>query len=119
MALNGSFTIFYIIGEVHGTSGSEWSALPGLVGVTHVFTSPTEVCDNCGKQEHQAQLVTSTSPITSLLIDYVEIGELASMEPVDVEPFLVKNLKWRIQTVSCNIRGEGKEDTVFVMLILW
>lgn len=100
LALNGSFTIFYIIGDVHGTSGAEWSTLPGFAGVTHVFASPTEVCDNCGKHEHQAHLVTSTSPITSLLIDYVEMGRLASMEAGDVEPFLIKNLKWRIQTAS-------------------
>lgn len=100
LALNGSFTIFYIVGNVDGTSGADWSTLPGFAGVTHVFASPTEVCDNCGKQEHQAHLVTSTSPITSLLIDYVEKGQLASMEAKDVEPFLVKNLKWRVQTVS-------------------
>lgn len=100
LALNGSFTIFYIVGNVDGTSGADWSTLSGFAGVTHVFASPTEVCDNCGKQEHQAHLVTSTSPITSLLIDYVEKGQLASMEAKDVEPFLVKNLKWRIQTVS-------------------
>lgn len=100
LALNGSFTIFYIVGDVDGTSGADWSTLPGFAGVTHVFASPTEVCDNCGKQEHQAHLVTSTSPVTSLLIDYVERGQLASMEAQDVERFLVKNLKWRVQTVS-------------------
>lgn len=107
MALNGSFTIFYIIGDVHGTSGADWSTLPGLAGVTHVFASPTEVCDNCGKQEQQAHLVTSTSPITSLLIDYVESGRLASMEATDVESFLVENLKWRVQTVSNAPGGAG------------
>lgn len=100
LAMNGSFTIFYIVGDVGGTSGTDWSTLPGFAGVTLVFASPTEVCDNCGKQGHQAQLVTSTSPITSLLIDYVEKGGLASMEAKDVESFLIENLKWRVQTVS-------------------
>lgn len=107
MALNGSFTIFYIVGDVTGASGADWAKLPGLAGTTHVFASPNEACDNCGKQEHQAHLVTSTSPITSLLLDYVEAGRLASMEARDVEPFLVKNLKWRIQTVSFPLRGTG------------
>lgn len=98
--MNGSFTIFYIIGEVAGDSGQEWSRLPGFVGATHIFTAPREACDNCNQQEQQAQLVTSTSPITSLLLDYVENGSLNSMELDDVKPFLVKNLKWRAQTVS-------------------
>lgn len=88
-----------MVGKVEGNSAADWSTLPGLAGVTHVFTSPVEACDHCGKQEQQAQLVTSTSPITSLLIDYVETGKLASMEAKDVELFLIKNLKWRVQTV--------------------
>ncbi|MCJ1439065.1 hypothetical protein MMC27_008456 [Xylographa pallens] len=98
MAMNGSFTIFYIIGDVTGHSGLEWSELPGFFGVTHVFAAPKEACDHCGKQEEQAQLVTSTSAMTSLLLDYVETGKLNSMESADVEPFLVKHLKWRVQT---------------------
>lgn len=109
LALNGSFTIFYVVGDVEGTSGADWSTLPGFAGVTHVFASPAEVCDNCGKQEHQAHLVTSTSPITSLLIDYVEKGRLTSMEAKDVEPFLIKHLKWRVQTVGLSFwLGEGQ-----------
>ncbi|MCJ1284989.1 hypothetical protein MMC26_004326 [Xylographa opegraphella] len=98
MALNGSFTIFYIIGEVTGTSGREWTELPGFFGLTHVFAAPKEACDNCGRQEDQARLVTSTSAMTSLLLDYVETGKLQSMASTHVEPFLVKNLKWRVQT---------------------
>ncbi|KAF9772953.1 hypothetical protein IL306_009291 [Fusarium sp. DS 682] len=100
MALNGSYTIFYIIGDVDGESGQEWSTLPGFVGVSHIFTSRTEVCNNCAGQEEQAQLVTSTTSITSLLLDYANAGKLGSMNPDDVKPFLVKNLKWRVQTVD-------------------
>ncbi|KAH7178750.1 common central domain of tyrosinase-domain-containing protein [Fusarium sp. MPI-SDFR-AT-0072] len=100
MALNGSYTIFYIIGDVDGQSGVEWSSLPGFVGVSHIFTSSTDVCENCADQEQQAQLVTSTTPITSLLLDYAKIGQLGSMGADDVEPFLIKNLKWRVQTID-------------------
>lgn len=103
MAMNGSYTIFYIIGDVDGQSGQEWSFLPGFVGVSHIFTAPTEACDNCGRQEEQAKLVTSTTAITSLLLDYANAGQLGSLNPEDVEPFLVKNLKWRVQTVSTSI----------------
>lgn len=98
--MNGAFTIFYIIGNVTGDSGQDWSKLPGFVGVNHVFAAPREACDNCGNQEEQAHLVTGTTPMTSLLLDYVINGSLNSMEVEDVKPFLVKNLKWRAQTVS-------------------
>ncbi|CVL09423.1 related to tyrosinase precursor (monophenol monooxygenase) [Fusarium proliferatum] len=100
MALNGSYTIFYIIGDVDGHSGMEWSSLPGFVGVSHIFTSSTEVCENCADQERQAQLVTSTTPMTSLLLDYAKTGQLGSLAPEDVERFLIDNLKWRVQTID-------------------
>lgn len=100
MAANGSFTVFYIIGDVDGDSGREWAFNPGFVGVSHIFASPKEACDNCGRQDQQAKIVTSTTPITSLLLDYVKIGKLQSLDPEEVKPFLVKKLKWRIQTVS-------------------
>jgi tyrosinase len=100
MAMNGAFTIFYIIGEVTGASASGWVGLPGFVGLNHVFAAPREACDNCGRQEEQATKVTDTSPITSLLLDYVISGGLESMEARHVRPFLVRNLKWRVQTVG-------------------
>ncbi|KAF5983153.1 tyrosinase precursor (monophenol monooxygenase) [Fusarium bulbicola] len=100
MALNGSYTIFYIIGDVDGHSGMEWSSLPGFVGVSHIFTSSSEICENCADQERQVQLVTSTTPMTSLLLDYVKTRQLGSLAPEDVERFLIDNLKWRVQTID-------------------
>jgi hypothetical protein len=38
--------------------------------------------------------------LTSLLLDYVEMGALQSMKPEHVNHFLVRNLKWRIITVG-------------------
>ncbi|KAF4334818.1 tyrosinase precursor (monophenol monooxygenase) [Fusarium beomiforme] len=115
MALNGSYTIFYVIGDVDGESGQEWSTLPGFVGVSHIFTAPTEACENCARQQEQTHLVTSTTPITSLLLDYANAGKLGSMSPEDVEPFLVKNLKWRVQTIDGKVidpRDLDKDHTM-------
>ncbi|CAJ0543941.1 Ff.00g040030.m01.CDS01 [Fusarium sp. VM40] len=74
-------TIFSIIGDVQGQSGEEWSSLHGFV-------------------DEQRQLVTSTTPITSLLLNYAQIGKLDSMDEDNVKQFLVKNSKWRVQTVA-------------------
>lgn len=100
MLANGSYTIFYIIGDVQGQTRAEWSSLPGFVGVSHILAAPTNVCENCANQDQQGQLVTSTTAITSLLLDYVQIGKLNSMGENDVKQFLIDNLKWRVQTVS-------------------
>jgi tyrosinase len=72
---------------------------PSFAGLNHVFTSPTEICDNCGLAEQQHKLISSTSPITSMLLDYAETGQLASLRPEHVKPFLIKKLKWRVVAV--------------------
>lgn len=102
MLANGTFTIYYIIGDVEGQTGQEWSALPSFAGVSHILAAPANVCDNCASQEEERQLVTSTTPITSLLLDYVQVGKLSDMEEDNVKQFLIENLKWRVQTVSEN-----------------
>ncbi|KAF5723958.1 tyrosinase precursor (monophenol monooxygenase) [Fusarium mundagurra] len=100
MFANGSYSIFYIIGDVQGQSAAEWSSLPGFVGVSHILAAPKSICENCASQDETKQLVTSTTPITSLLLDYVQIGKLSNMEEDNVKQFLIDNLKWRVQTVA-------------------
>ncbi|KAG5799174.1 hypothetical protein H9Q69_001806 [Fusarium xylarioides] len=100
MFANGSYSIFYIIGDVEGRSAAEWSSLPGFVGMSHILAAPKSICENCASQDETKQLVTSTTPITSLLLDYVQIGKLSNMEEDNVKRFLIDNLKWRVQTVA-------------------
>ncbi len=73
---------------------------PTMAGLSHIFAAPVEACDNCGRQRLQAHLVTSTAPITPMLLDYVKIRELEDLTPEKVKEFLVKMLKWRVVDVS-------------------
>ena len=66
----------------------------------HIFASTPELCDNCGEQEDDYLLVTDTAVITPMLKDYVKTGQLSDLTPANVVPFLAKNLKWRVVTVS-------------------
>ncbi|KAF5693620.1 tyrosinase precursor (monophenol monooxygenase) [Fusarium denticulatum] len=110
MLANGTYTIYYIIGDVQGQTGQEWSTLPGFAGLSHILAAPASVCENCANQEEQAQLVTSTTAITSLLLDYVQIGKLSNMEEDSVKKFLVDNLKWRAQTVAGEVLNPRDMD---------
>ncbi|KAF5591026.1 tyrosinase precursor (monophenol monooxygenase) [Fusarium subglutinans] len=110
MLANGTYTIYYIIGEVQGQTGQEWSSLPGFAGLSHILAAPANVCDNCASQEEQGQLVTSTTAITSLLLDYVQIGKLSSMGEDDVKKFLIENLKWRVQTIAGEVLNPRDMD---------
>ena len=100
LALNGSFTIYYFIGKFDSQNVDDYALQPTMAGLNHVFTSSKEACDNCGNQAEQGHLISGTNPITPMLLDYVKIGELPDISPVNVVPFLVKNLKWRIVPVS-------------------
>lgn len=99
MALNGSFTIYYFIGNFTEDNARDYALQPTMAGLNHVFTSTREACDNCGDQMDEGHLVTDTNPITPMLLDYIEIGQLADLTPANVVPFLIKNLKWRVVTV--------------------
>ncbi|KAF5719305.1 tyrosinase precursor (monophenol monooxygenase) [Fusarium globosum] len=110
MLANGTYTIYYIIGDVQGQTGQEWSSLPGFAGLSHILAAPASVCENCANQEEQAQLVTSTTPITSLLLDYAQIGKLSNMEEENVKKFLIDNLKWRAQTVAGEVLNPRDMD---------
>ena len=102
LALNGSFTIYFFIGGTPPATvdTSEYISYSTLAGTSHIFAAPTEACDNCGNQQRQAHLVTDTSAITPILLDYVEIGRLTDLRAQNVKPFLVKNLEWKVATVS-------------------
>ncbi|KAH7403824.1 hypothetical protein BKA64DRAFT_461089 [Cadophora sp. MPI-SDFR-AT-0126] len=99
-AANGPFTIYFFLslsGELT-TDPNNYSQSPYLAGINHVFAAPREVCSNCGDLEAAGQLASDTSPITPLLLDYVDIPDngLESLRPEHVKPFLVKYLRWRV-----------------------
>lgn len=102
MALNGAFTIFYFVNDSSAPipADSNYILEPTLAGLTHIFAAPETLCDNCGRQDQQATIVTNTVPITSLLLDYVKKGRLESLRPEHVKPFLIRGLKWRVVSVS-------------------
>lgn len=99
MALNGGYTVFYFLGDIPADP-TQWLTAPTMAGIKNVFAAPVAACDNCGRHEAQAHLISDTDPITSYLFYHIYQNELASMEPEDVKPFLVKNLKWRVLKVS-------------------
>lgn len=100
MALNGSFTIFYFIGNFNKDDAAQFGLQPTMAGINHVFTSSREACDNCGMHDDEHHLISGTKVITPMLLDYIEIGDLADLSPANVVPFLIANLKWRIVDVS-------------------
>ena len=103
LELNGSFSIDYFIGPKGGAITvlpQDYSLAPTLAGSTYIFSSPREVCESCQTQQEHGHLVSDTTPVTPILMDYVKIKQLKSLEPEHVKPFLTDRMRWRVQTVS-------------------
>lgn len=101
---NGPFTIYFFLsrkGEVAGDA-STFAQSPFLAGVNHLFVASSNACDNCGDLGAQGQISSETTPITPLLLTYLDLPDngLESLRPEHVKPFLVNYLRWRVVFVS-------------------
>ncbi|KAK4182242.1 hypothetical protein QBC35DRAFT_186135 [Podospora australis] len=100
-AANGPFTIFFFLALPENTIAdhpSKYASSPYLAGTHKIFASLREGCDNCAQAEAAGKLSVSTTPITSLLLQYRDLqdNELESLRPEHVKPFLEKYLRWRV-----------------------
>lgn len=99
-ALNGSFFIHVFLGDFNPDPFT-WSFEPNLVGTHCIFVNDpsTTQCGKC-KQDHANDLqVTGAIPLTTALLDAIHAGSLASLDRADVEPYLRKNLHWKVTRV--------------------
>ncbi|KAG9672204.1 Di-copper centre-containing protein, partial [Aureobasidium melanogenum] len=92
-AMNGSYAVYVFLGNVSTNSTEELQLSHNLVGTYSVFSNMPS--DN----NHMANMdlkITGTVPLTTSLLGKYESGELQSMLPVHVEPYLRKNLQWTV-----------------------
>ncbi|KAI9775145.1 MAG: hypothetical protein M1839_001396 [Geoglossum umbratile] len=111
-ALNRSFFVHIFIGEFDPEPFS-WSFEPKLVGSHCVFVNDpgTTECSKCKDDEAKQIQVTASIPLTTTLIDCVKAHELRSLSPEEVEPYLVKNLHWRVTLLDdTHVRREDTPD---------
>lgn len=86
--LNGSFAVYAFLGTPPASrSAVDWLLADSLVGSHGFFSNP-------GMMSHMA--VTGAVPLTSALQAQVAAGNLASMQVVDVVPYLQANLVWSV-----------------------
>ena len=122
--MDGDFTVIYFIGPFDDADPSKWQKEPTLAGINHVFVGSVKACANCKRQAEASDLSSSTTPITPILMDYIDCkpkdGQteptgtkglaLQSMEPAHVTEFLKKNLRWRVVKVRLKFLFVGKGE---------
>lgn len=91
-ALNSTFFIDLFLGDLPSDT-TTWAYASNLVGTMSVFAYPGGAMAG---MDMSAGHTSGTIPLTSALVQKVGSGELASLEPKDVEPYLLKNLHYGI-----------------------
>ncbi|CAK7214717.1 hypothetical protein SCUCBS95973_002228 [Sporothrix curviconia] len=91
-ALNSTFFIDLFLGD-RPSDTTTWAYTSSLVGTMSVFAAPGGAMAG---MDMSAGHTSGTIPLTSALVQKVAAGELASLEPIAVEPFLFENLHYGI-----------------------
>lgn len=95
-AMGSSYGVYIFMGNYTANS-TGWGTDPNLVGVHGVFAN----MKNNGslamlRRRGMGNLKgTGSIPLTTMLINKVATGQLASLSPEDVEPYLTRSLDWR------------------------
>jgi tyrosinase len=91
-ALGGASSISFFLGGDAPRDLHDWASAPNHVGTMGVFAAAKFSSPGQPAMDHDVP-VSGTVPLTAALVKKVAAGELASLEPRDVELYLRENLK--------------------------
>lgn len=103
--LSQTFRVLVFLGEFN-PDPKTWPLEHNLVGrFTVLGRAPNTECAKCKTDQENELVVTGTVPLTTALLGEIVAGRLASLKTEDVEPYLAKNLHWRVTMFN----GEEKD----------
>ena len=100
-ALNSTFFIDLFLGD-RPSDSTTWAHASNLVGTMSVFAAPAGAMTG---MDMSAGHTSGTIPLTSALVQKVAAGELASLEPIVIEPYLLQNLHYGIIMTDGTVVG--------------
>ncbi|KAF4551338.1 Tyrosinase-like protein 9 [Elsinoe fawcettii] len=90
--VNGTYGIYVFLGEP-SANAADWGTSDKLVGMHGVTANFNGEANGMNQMD---VLVTGSVPLTDKLVDKCDSGELASLEPSVVEPYLEEAMQWRV-----------------------
>jgi tyrosinase len=116
-ALNAPFFVHIFLGTFNPDPAS-WSFDPNLVGIHFISVKGLSAITNspCGDCDPD-QMVSGTIPLTHALLKYVSNGDVKSLEPNDVTPFLSQNLKYRITLTNDTEVGNADVPSLKISVV--
>jgi tyrosinase len=94
--LNQTFQVFVFLGDF-SPDPKTWPFERTMVGRFTVLGRKSDTpCSKCADDMLDDLVVTGTVPLTAALLQDIVDGQVPSLDEADVEPYLVKNLHWRV-----------------------
>jgi tyrosinase len=106
-ALDGASSINFFLGGDVPRDPHDWTSAPNHVGTMGVFAAAARHSSPGQPAMDHDVPVSGTVPLTAALVKKVAEGELASLEPRDVEPYLRENLKKVVLGPKGEVVGAG------------
>lgn len=109
-AMNASFLIHLFFGSIP-QDPSSWDFAPSLVGTLGIFAG------NNTRPNMPSQRIAGTVPLTSAMVALVSSGDLHSLDPSDVEPFLRQYLGFRVALNDGSAVEPGSVDGLLISIV--
>lgn len=93
-AMNGSYAIYIFLGN-YSSNPSDWPLEENLVGTHAVFANLANE-EALAKRMSADLKITGAIPLTTMLVNKVADGTIASLDPDVVEAYLTSQLDWRV-----------------------
>ena len=94
--LDQTFRVMVFLGDFNQDPHT-WTYEHNLIGsMTALDRTPTTKCSKCQADRIRDLVITGQVSLTHALLQDVVDGKLASLKSNDVEPYLEKNLHWRV-----------------------
>ena len=103
-ALEQTYRVMIFLGDFNPNPHT-WTFERNLIGtMTALDRTPTTKCSKCQADHIRNVVITGQVSLTQALLQDIVDGKLASLHSSDVEPYLVKNLHWRV------LKNDGTEE---------
>lgn len=115
--LSQTFRVLVFLGDFNPNPAT-WPLEANLVGrFTVLGRAPDTACAKCKADQEDELVVTGTVPLTMALLKEIVAGRLPSLKAEDVEPYLVKNLHWRVTLFNGDEKARSEVPGLSVAVV--
>ena len=116
--LDGKYSVHIFLGPAEETHPYLWGLAPNHVGTfAPLGQAANTACGKCQQDQAEDTQVTGQIPLTIALTERYLAGQLESIKPEHVVPYLQKNLHWKVVLVDGAEANRGDVADLLVSVV--